>query len=136
MLEIAHLPDNAMEIENLTGPQKLDLANAIAMYLVSETTQSSFADVFGQLGIQTPSAWTYTEDDDLDEVQTRQLELYQQAEQLLTDQLCLKYEVALEVNDADSIDLIRTAAPHIWRELEDLDDLDEWDSFVSGVQEC
>jgi len=125
-----------MEIEKLTGPQRLDLANVIAMYLVSETTQSSFADVFCQLGIQAPSTWTYTEGEELDEVKSRQLDLYQQAEQLLTDQLCLKYEIALEVNDADSIDLIKTAAPHIWRELEDLDDLDEWDSFVSGIQEC
>ena len=43
-----------MEIKDLSNSQKTDLANAIAMSNVTETTESSFSLIFSQLGITVP----------------------------------------------------------------------------------
>lgn len=123
-----------MEISDLSTLQKTDLANAIAMLTVAETTQSAFSSVFAYLGIPVPESWSYTETDDAGAGEERQLELYQQAEQLMTDAECLKYEVLLEVNDQESVKAIQAASTQIWSEFQDLDANENWEEFISRIQ--
>jgi hypothetical protein len=72
--------------------------------------------------------------DDAGANEERQLELYQQAEQLMTDAECLKYEVLLEVNDQESVKAIQAASTQIWSEFQALDVNEDWDEFISRIQ--
>ena len=124
-----------MEIKDLSNSQKTDLANAIAMSNVTETTESSFSLIFSQLGITVPNKWSFTEVENGDENDERQLELYEQAEQLVTDIECLKYEVLMEINNKEAIEELKVSADQIWDDFEDLKESDDWEDFIAGAQQ-
>ena len=114
-----------MQLTELGFSDLLDLADALAVPVISSITESSYEGLFSLLGIELPegSSWCFQDIDASSDSEQMQAQAFEQCEQTATDLISKKILVSMLINeDAVKTLLDSYSCIRYWEIFVDADD--------------